>query len=75
MPDDDNRLVVGDVRLPRLGLDAEQSACDQALVVDERLAALAAEGPTVLGISLEHCAAVHKNERSEYPPAQLRAGA
>jgi len=75
MPDEDNRLVVGEARLPRLALEAEQSACDQALVVDERLEALAAESRTVLGISLEHCAAVHKNGRSEYPPAWLRAGA
>jgi HPr kinase/phosphorylase len=75
MPDDDKGLAVGEVTLPRLALDSGQSACDQALVVDERLAALAAESSTVLGISLEHCAAVHKNGRPEYPPAQLRAGA
>ena len=75
MPDDDKGLAVGEVTLPRLALDSGQSACDQALVVDERLAALAAGSSTVLGISLEHCAAVHKNGRPEYPPAQLRAGA
>jgi HPr kinase/phosphorylase len=75
MPDADNRLVVGEATLPRLALDSGQSACDQALMVDERLAALAAEDPRVLGISLEHCAAVHKNRPLEYPPAQLRAGA
>ena len=64
MPNDDDGLVVGEVTLPRLALDSGHSACDQALVVDERLAALAAESSTVLGISLEHCAAVHKNGRA-----------
>jgi HPr kinase/phosphorylase len=60
MPDDDRGLSVGEVTLPRLALDSDQSACDQALVVEERLAALAVERLTVLGISLEHYAAVHK---------------
>jgi HPr kinase/phosphorylase len=71
MPDDDDdHLVVDDVTLPRLALDSDQSACDQALAVDERLAALAAESPPASGISLEHCAAVHKNGRpTNSPPA------
>ena len=73
MPDDDKGFSVGEVTVPHLALDSGQSACDQALMVDERLAAMAAESATVLGISLEHCAAVHKNGRPEYPPAQLRA--
>jgi HPr kinase/phosphorylase len=75
MPDNDDTLFVDGVVLPRLALDSNQSACDQALVVDERLAALAAESPTPSGISLEHSAAVHKNGRLRYPPAHLRAGA
>jgi HPr kinase/phosphorylase len=75
MPAEDDSLVAGGVTLSRLALDSDQGACDRALMVDERLAALAAESRTVLGISLEHCAAVHKNGRPEYPPAQLRAGA
>jgi hypothetical protein len=58
-----------------LALDSDRSACDQALVVDERLTALAAESPAASGISLEHSAAVHKNGRLSYQPAQLRAGA
>jgi HPr kinase/phosphorylase len=71
MPDDDDGLVVGEVTLPRLALDSDLSVCDQALAVDERLAVLTAERPARLGISLEHCAAVHKNgrPRNSPPPA------
>ena len=43
MPDDDDSLIVGGVGLPRLALDSGQSACDQALAVEERLAVLTAE--------------------------------
>jgi HPr kinase/phosphorylase len=75
MPDNDGPLIMHEVILPRLALDSDQSACDQALVVDERLAALAAESPTASGISLEHSAAVHKNGDPKYLPAQSRAGA
>jgi serine kinase of HPr protein (carbohydrate metabolism regulator) len=68
MPDDDDRLIVGEVALPRLALDSSLSVCDQALAVEERLAVLTAARPAQLGISLEHCAAVHKNGRSEISP-------
>ena len=68
MPDDDDGLVVGEVALPRLALDSGLSVCDQALAVDERLAVLTAEGRRRLGISLEHCAAVHKNGRPKNSP-------
>ncbi len=61
MPGDDAGLVVGEVALPRLALDSGLSVCDQGLAVEERLAVLTAEEPARLGISLEHCAAVHKN--------------
>ena len=72
MPDDDDGLIVGDVRLPRLALDSALSVCDQALAVEERLAVLTAGGPARLGISLEHSTAVHKNEGPEIsPPAWL----
>src|SRR5271163_2446344 len=63
MPNDDDGLVVGEVTLPRLALDSNLSVCDQVLAIEERVAALTAESPTRLGISLEHCAAVHKNGR------------
>ena len=76
MPDDDDGLIVGEVTLPRLALDSGLSVCDQALAVEERLAVLAAESSARLGISLEHCAAVHKNGRPEIsPPALIGAGA
>jgi serine kinase of HPr protein (carbohydrate metabolism regulator) len=68
MPDDDAGLVVGEVALPRLALDSGLSVCDQGLAVEERLAVLAAEEPARLGISLEHCAAVHKNGRPKISP-------
>jgi HPr kinase/phosphorylase len=68
MPNDDDGLVVGEVTLPRLALDSTLSVCDQVLAIEERVAALTAESPTRLGISLEHCAAVHKNGRPKSPP-------
>jgi HPr kinase/phosphorylase len=70
MPEDDDGLVVCGVTLPRLALDSDLSVCDQALAVTERLAVLAAEIPARLGISLEHCDAVHKNGR----PKKFAAG-
>jgi serine kinase of HPr protein (carbohydrate metabolism regulator) len=68
MPNEDDGLVVGEVTLPRLALDSTMSVCDQVLAIEERVAALTAESPTRLGISLEHCAAVHKNGRPKSPP-------
>ena len=67
MPDDHDGAIIGGVRLPRLALDSALSVCDQALAVEERLAVLA-ENPGRIGISLEHCAAVHKNGRPEISP-------
>lgn len=68
MPDESDSLVIGEIGLPRLALDSGQSACDQALAVEERLAILTADNSTRLGISLEHCAAVHKNGRPGISP-------
>jgi serine kinase of HPr protein (carbohydrate metabolism regulator) len=68
MPDDHAGVTVGEVRLSRLALDSGLSACDQALAVEERLAVLARETAGRARISLEHCAAVHKNERPEISP-------
>jgi HPr kinase/phosphorylase len=67
MPNDEG-FIVGGVTLPRLALDSTLSVCDQVLAIEERVAALTAESPTRLGISLEHCAAVHKNGRPKSPP-------
>ena len=61
LPDDRNVLTIEEVDLPRLALDSGQCASDQALAVGERLANMAADGVKRKGISLEHCAAVHKN--------------
>ena len=68
MPNEDDGFGVGEVTLPRLALDSTLSVCDQVLAIEERVAALAADRPTRLGISLEHCAAVHKNGRPKSPP-------
>lgn len=43
MPDDNDSLTVGEAELPRLALDSGLSVCDQALVVEERLAGLTAK--------------------------------
>jgi HPr kinase/phosphorylase len=67
MPDDPDCLTVGGVELPRLALDSSLGVCDQALAVEERLAVLTASA-TQLGISLEDCAAVHKNGPAEISP-------
>ena len=67
MPDDHDCLTIGGVEVPRLALDSSLGVCDQALAVEERLAVLTA-GATQLGISLEHCAAVHKNGTAEISP-------
>ncbi len=61
LPDSPNVLTIEGVGLPRLALDSSQSASDQALAVDERLAIMTADKVKRKGISLEHCAAVHKN--------------
>jgi HPr kinase/phosphorylase len=74
MPDN-HSLIVEKVVLPRLALDSDLSVCDQALAAEERLAALTV-GTAASGISLEHCAAVHKNGRPEIsPPARSPPGA
>ena len=69
MPDDhDGVSVIAGVRAPRLALDSGLAAADQAQAVEERLAALAAGNRGRIGISLEHCAAVHKNSPSAISP-------
>jgi HPr kinase/phosphorylase len=67
MPEDQDCLTIAGVRAPRLALDSSLGACDQALAVEERLAVLAGRA-TQSGISLEHCAAVHKNGSVEISP-------
>jgi HPr kinase/phosphorylase len=61
LPDEPDGVTIEGVRLPRLKLDSSRSAADQALAVDERLGTIPAADPAGKGISLEHCAAVHKN--------------
>jgi HPr kinase/phosphorylase len=73
IPDDDS-VVIGQVALPRLALDSGLSVCDQALAVEERLAVLTTESAARSGISLEHCAAVHKNGRLGFRRRPNRRG-
>jgi HPr kinase/phosphorylase len=68
MPDDHDGVIVGGVRLPRLAVDSGLSVCDQALAVEERLAVLAGGNSGRIRISLEHSAAVHKNDCPEISP-------
>jgi HPr kinase/phosphorylase len=50
MPDDDDNLTIGEAKLPRLALDSGLSVCDQALVVEERLAGLTAKKQAAIRI-------------------------
>ena len=68
LPNDPDLVTVVGVPLPRLLLDSGQSAVDQALAVDERIQIIAASAVKGKRISLEHCAAVHKNGPPQ-PPA------
>jgi len=68
MPDDHDGVIISGISLPRLALDSGLSSGDQALAVEERLAVLASGNPGQIGISLEHCAAVHKNGRPDTSP-------
>jgi HPr kinase/phosphorylase len=68
LPDEPDGVTIEGVRVPRLRLDSSRSATDQALAIDERLGAVYAAAPAGKGISLEHCAAVHKNS----PPTRAR---
>ncbi len=61
LPYEPDAVTVEGVDLSRLALDSGRSASDQALAVDERLGNIAAASTRRKGISLEHCAAVHKN--------------
>lgn len=61
LPDDPDLLTLDGIDAPRLALDSHQSTNDQAIAVDERLVLMAADKGRRKVISLEHCAAVHKN--------------
>jgi len=61
LPDGPHVTTIEGVGVPRLLLDSSLSAADQAATVEERLGAMVAADAERKGISLEHCAAVHKN--------------
>jgi HPr kinase/phosphorylase len=68
LPDDPDLLTLDGIDAPRLALDSRQSTNDQAIAVDERLVLMAADKGRRKVISLEHCAAVHKNGKVASPP-------
>ncbi len=68
LPDDPDLLTLDGIDAPRLALDSHQSTNDQAIAVDERLVLMAADQGRRKVISLEHCAAVHKNGKVASPP-------
>ncbi|MFY9970123.1 MAG: aldolase [Roseiarcus sp.] len=68
LPDDPDLLTLDGIDAPRLALDSHQSTNDQAIAVDERLVLMAADKGRRKVISLEHCAAVHKNGKVASPP-------
>jgi HPr kinase/phosphorylase len=68
LPDDPDFLTLAGIDAPRLALDSRQSANDQAIAIDERLVLMAADKSRRKVISLEHCAAVHKNGKVASPP-------
>lgn len=66
LPSEPDVAMIEGVRLPRLVLDSAGSVSDRMLAVDERIRMIAvfrSEQKGQKGISLEHCAAVHKNDR------------
>ena len=68
LPEDPDLMTLDGIEAPRLALDSGQSANDQAIAVDERLWLMAADNRRRKRISLEHCAAVHKNGKVASPP-------
>jgi len=62
-PEPDETTLGGGVGMPRLALNSSASAADHAMSVDQQLDALDGERGERRGISLEHCAAVHKNKK------------
>jgi HPr kinase/phosphorylase len=62
LPDNPDVVVLDGIRLPRLALDSGKSAADHALAVDEWMVIIGASFAKRKRISLEHCAAVHKND-------------
>jgi HPr kinase/phosphorylase len=68
LPDEPDLVTLDGIEAPRLALDSRQSANDQAIAVDERLWLMAADRGRRKRISLEHCAAVHKNGKVASPP-------
>jgi HPr kinase/phosphorylase len=72
MPDGPDVLTLEGIEAPRLALDSVQSASDEAIAVDERLGLMSADSLLRKRISLEHCAAVHKNARLAPSPRRDR---
>jgi HPr kinase/phosphorylase len=74
MPEGDDFLTIRTVPVPRLALSSSESPADQAIAVDERLGIVTQRTGPRKRISLEQCAAVHKNRRVAAPPPARDAG-
>jgi HPr kinase/phosphorylase len=68
LPDDPDISTFVGFEASRLALSCDESASDQAIAVDERLSLRPANSDSRKRISLEHCAAVHKNGKVAVPP-------
>jgi HPr kinase/phosphorylase len=58
-----NDYLVDHIRIPRLALNSDAGAADNAMSVDEQLELIVPPRGPSRGISLEQCAAVHKNKK------------
>ncbi len=63
-PAEPARCVVDGIGVPRLALNTAAGASDGARAIDERLSLLATDRDNSRGISLDQCAALHKNRAS-----------
>lgn len=60
-PSEPDETILEGIAVPRLALDSAASATAQAMAVAQQLESIDADRCQRGGISLEHCAAVHKN--------------
>ena len=68
MPDDCDGITIGGVRLPRLALDSRPELLRSGAGGRRAIGCPGGGEPGRTRFSLEHCAAVHKNDRPEISP-------
>ena len=67
LPEEPEVLTICGIKTPRLALSSRQSAADQAVAIEERLSYQTNGGAEGKGISLQQCAALHKNGKVADP--------